>query len=211
MQAVLIRLGFKEHWVELIMRCVRIVRYLVVMNGETRGSIIFSHGLCLRDPLSLLLFLFCSEDFSTLLRVTYNDGPLTGIQASRGGGGPRVSHLFFANDTLIFGMTSTKGANNVVAILWEYERCSRQQVNFDKSLVYFSLNVSHGMRAIVGGVLGVHSTTDPENYIGLPMVVGSNKKRAFWAIKNLFLGKIGSWYNRCLSQGGKAVFIKSIL
>lgn len=100
-------------------------------------------------------------------------------------------------------MTSTKGANNVVAILWEYERCSRQQVNFDKSLVYFSLNVSHGMRAIVGGVLGVHSTTDPENYIGLPMVVGSNKKRAFWAIKNLFLGKIGSWYNRCLSQGGK--------
>ncbi|KAA3466222.1 reverse transcriptase [Gossypium australe] len=41
----------------------------------------------------------------------------------------------------------------------------------------------------------------PGSCLGLPVV----------AITDRFLEQIGRWYNRCLSQGGKAVFIKSIL
>lgn len=34
-QAVMVNMGFDEHWVELLMRCVRMVPILV--NGEARG------------------------------------------------------------------------------------------------------------------------------------------------------------------------------
>lgn len=93
----------------------------------------------------------------------------------------------------------------------EYEWCSGKQINFGKSLIYFSSNVDHGIHATIEGVLSVRSIADPRNYLGLPMVVGSDKKCAFQAIKDHFLGKFRSWYNQCFSQGGKAVFIKSIL
>ncbi|KAA3465851.1 reverse transcriptase [Gossypium australe] len=101
-------------------------------------------------------------------------------------------------------MAFTEGANNVVTVLREYERCFGKQINFGKSFVYFSSNVYHGIHATIEGALSVRSITDPRNYLGLPVVVGSNKKYAFRAIRDRFLGKFESWYNQCLSQGGKA-------
>lgn len=48
-------------------------------------------------------------------------------------------------------------------------------------------------------LLSVRNTIDLENYLGLLVVVRSNKKHVFRAIKDRFLGKIRSWYNRYLS------------
>lgn len=82
------------------------------MNGVARGLITPTHGLRQGDPLSPLLFLFCSEGFWTLLWLACNDGQLTRVQACRGG--PRVSHLLFADDSLSFGKTSIERATNVM-------------------------------------------------------------------------------------------------
>lgn len=71
--------------------------------------------------------------------------------------------------------------------------------------------MDNDLRSDIEGILGVHSTLDPGKYLGLLAVVGSNKKRAFRAIKYHLLERIGSWYNKSLSQGGKVMFIKSIL
>lgn len=58
-------------------------------------------------------------------------------------------------------------------------------------------------------ILGVRSMNDPGKYLGLPVIVGKNKKRAFQSIMDRVLER--SWLNRCLSHGGKAIFVKSIL
>lgn len=52
------------------------------------------------DPLSLFLFIFCSEGLSSLLCLVHANDLFLGAQASRGG--PRFSHLLFADDSLIF-------------------------------------------------------------------------------------------------------------
>lgn len=64
---MLIRLGFHEDWVVLLMRCVNSVNYTVGFNNLVSGSIVPSRGLRQGDPFSPYLFLICAKGFSVLL------------------------------------------------------------------------------------------------------------------------------------------------
>ena len=48
-------------------------------------------------------------------------------------------------------------------------------------------------------------------YLGIPSMVGKNKRRAFRELKEKMTAKVKAWCSRTLSQGGKQVFIKSII
>ena len=94
------KLGFEERWRELVMRCVRSVTYSIKINGNPRGHIIPSKGIRQGDPLSPYLFLLCAEGLLALIKVSMARGDMKGVSVCRGG--PTLSHLFFANDSLIF-------------------------------------------------------------------------------------------------------------
>lgn len=53
-------------------------------------------------------------------------------------GGPRISHLFFADDSVIFGDASFSRAAEVRRIINVYEVASGQKINLKKSVVFFS-------------------------------------------------------------------------
>lgn len=48
-----------------------------------------------------------------------------------------INHLLFADDCIMFDDASVEGAHVVQNIIKEYELNSGQQVNFDKSFIYF--------------------------------------------------------------------------
>lgn len=50
-----------------------------------------------------------------------------------------------------------------------------------------------------------------EKYLGLPNMIGRRKKESFQYLKDKVNSRIRDWSIRWLSQGGKEVFIKSIL
>ncbi|KAA3488894.1 reverse transcriptase [Gossypium australe] len=60
-------------------------------------------------------------------------------------------------------------------------------------------------------ILGVRSSNEMEKYLGLPNVIGRRKKESFQNLKGKLQLRIKGWSNRFLSQGGKEVFIKSVL
>jgi hypothetical protein len=93
LRAILLKLGFHERWVALVMMCVTSVTYSIMLNGEQKGFIRPGRGLCQGDLLSSYLFLICTEGLSALLRKAERDSILHGISICWGG--PRVSHLFF--------------------------------------------------------------------------------------------------------------------
>ena len=73
---VMKKLGFQEKWIAWIMKCISIVSYSILVDGEARGSIIPSKGLRYGDPLSSYLFLLYTEAFSTLIVDADNNNDL---------------------------------------------------------------------------------------------------------------------------------------
>lgn len=65
-------------------------------------------------------FSICKEGLSSLMRKATNEGFLKGVKVSRRG--PQVSHLLFADDCILFGEASSRGANAIKDILREYKR-----------------------------------------------------------------------------------------
>ncbi|KAH9792007.1 putative reverse transcriptase/RNA-dependent DNA polymerase [Citrus sinensis] len=132
-------MGFAEKWVDLIMLCVSTVQYNVLRNGKEVGPIIPSRGLRQGDPLSPYLFILCAEGLSSLIRVNEKAGLIHGVKVARSA--PMVSHLFFANDSFMFFRANQQEAVLIRNILASYSCASGQKVNFNKSLISFSVNV----------------------------------------------------------------------
>lgn len=125
--AIMRKLGFAERWITLIMSCVRIVSYSVLINGSPQGHIIPTRGLRQGDPLSPYLFLLCAEGLSSLLSSAEREGHITGMAIVRGG--PQLSHLFFADDSLLFCCATFSEWCTIHGILDIYERALGQKIN----------------------------------------------------------------------------------
>ena len=146
-ETIMRKLGFAEKWIIMIMECIRTVQYLILLDGVPKGYIIPSRGLRQGDPFSPYLFLLCAEGLSTLLKKTSSVGRLKGLQTSRLG--PWVSHLFFADDSLLFGKASLAESREFMEILKLYEDSSGQQLKREKTTIFFNTNTLPATRQAI--------------------------------------------------------------
>jgi hypothetical protein len=133
LEAMLLKIGFPARMVQLIMKCVRSVPFSVKVNGELQEQFILSRGLRQGDPLSPYLFLICAEGLSVLLNSYANGVVDRGIQVCRRA--PWITHLLFANDSLIFISATVDSATRLNTILHLYNQASGEE------LIFFSLHV----------------------------------------------------------------------
>ncbi|KAL5851955.1 hypothetical protein ACOSQ3_007073 [Xanthoceras sorbifolium] len=143
----MLKLGFPDNWISLVLDCVSTLKLLFVINGNVIGDVRPSKGIRQGSPLSPYLFLLCAEAFSALIRGSEQDSRTLGFRCCRGS--PLVSHLFFANDSIIFCRASVASREAIKFVLQVYEKGLRQQVNLQKSCITFSPNVDfHIMKDI---------------------------------------------------------------
>jgi len=88
-----------------------------------------------RDPSLPYLFLLCAEGLSSLIVDLTNRNLLHGIQIYNGA--PRVSHLFLADDNILFVRANANVAQRVLDTLSTNEHCYGKVVSY-KSEVSFS-------------------------------------------------------------------------
>lgn len=131
LQATMKALGFNGAWIKLIMSYVSTVSYSVLVNGKPGETFTPSRGLRQGDPLSPYLFLICAEGLSALLRRAENNGTIHGLAAITGE--TRISHLFFADDSILFCKAMKEEWENVWRLLDVYDKGSGQQINNKKS------------------------------------------------------------------------------
>ncbi|KAL0449808.1 UNVERIFIED_CONTAM: putative mitochondrial protein [Sesamum latifolium] len=208
LKRVLLRLGFPAKVTELIMLCVSSVSYSFILCGSQFGSVIPQRGLRQGDPLSPYLFLLCTEAFSALLQKEERCGRLQGVAVCRQA--PRVSHLLFADDTLIFCQATTNAALAILEVLDTFGRAAGQEINLDKSSVVFSKNTASSLRDVIQGTLQIRVEARHDLYLGLPSVVGKSRRSVFQSIRDRIWNRICGWNERNLSQAGKEVLIKAV-
>ena len=119
----MLHLGFSGRFVATIMSCVKSVSYLVLLNGVPGSNIKPSRGLRQGDPLSPYLFLVCAMGLQGLLHKAESEGLIRGVSICRNG--PRVSHLFFVNDSVLFCCAKESKCKVILDILSIYEKGSR--------------------------------------------------------------------------------------
>ena len=138
LEQILLKLGFQESWVDLIMECVTTVSYCILVNGEPKGLIKPSRGLRQGDPLFPYLFLFCAEGLNALLRQAAATGDIHGFSLCRNE--PKLTHLFFTDDCLIFCRSTLEECAKIQELLAMYEAASGQMINREKTTLFFSKN-----------------------------------------------------------------------
>ncbi|XP_021621434.1 uncharacterized protein LOC110621459 [Manihot esculenta] len=138
------------------------------------------------------------EGLSLLLKDAESRGRLQGCKASARC--PKISHLFFADDSLLFFNARLEEADSIKSILNTYAAASGQVVNFNKSGIFFNPNVVSSVRSNISNILDVHSPLSHSAYLGLPSLIGRNKKAVFDFLKERMWKRINSWGSRFLSR-----------
>lgn len=204
----MLKLGFGASMVELIMRCISSVSYSILFNGFPSTKFTPSRGLRQGDPISPFLFLICADGLSSMLRKAEASKAIHGVRICRQV--DPISHLFFADDTLLFTRASETEAEAIMDILLTYEVASGQKINLEKSEVSFSRNVCANMQNMLLTKLNFKAVNEHERYLGLPTFVGRSKKTVFWTIQDRVWKKVKGWKEMCLSRAGREVLLKFV-
>ncbi|KAA3483070.1 reverse transcriptase [Gossypium australe] len=184
-EEVMRRMWFAHQWIDKIMGCVCSVKYLIKCNNMLSETIYPERGLRQGDPLS------------------------PGIRASVHG--PRINHLFFADDALLFVRNKNSELECFMHILKNFFYMSGQEINFKKSMILFSPNTPNDMKCICNNILNMRIVEKLDKYLGLPLPIGKRRREAFTDIINRLSCRINSWTKRLLSYGGKEIMIKAVL
>ena len=156
------------------MNCITTVSYFVLINGVAQDCITPTRGLRQGDLISPYLFLLCSEGFTGLILEAIRNKRLSEISICRNC--PTITHLLFADDSILYCKASGQESRELLRILQKYEEALGQKINTDKSSMLFSQNTKEEKREEVKDILGSMQDTQPKKYLGLPSKICRSKK-----------------------------------
>ncbi|GLT61404.1 hypothetical protein SLA2020_341140 [Shorea laevis] len=200
--------GFCEKWIHMVMQCVTTVSYTVGINGNQTPFFVPQRGLRQGDPLSPYLYLFIADILSRLLMTATAEKKITGYKIRRRS--PPISHLLFADDSLVFCQATLPEVSHLQTILQLYGDLTGQRVNFSKSAAIFSPNTPRDVRESICNRLGIRFEAAVSKYLGLPTSWGRSKRASLQYVVNKVQDKLSHWKKNLLSQAGREILIKAV-
>ncbi|KAL0013273.1 hypothetical protein SO802_000342 [Lithocarpus litseifolius] len=106
------------------------------------------------------------KGLSALIKKSVQDGLMQGVAICNGA--PKLSHLFFADDSLIFCKATLAECDSLQHVLKVYEEVSGQQSNRAKTSLFFSSNTKNDVKQEIKIRFGAQIIKQHEKYLGLP-------------------------------------------
>jgi hypothetical protein len=201
------RFGFCEVWIGWVKACVFGGSLAVLVNGSPTRQINIKRGLKQGDPLAPFLFLLVVEGFGGVMKKAVELGVFKGFKIC---GGPIISHLQYADDTLCIGEASVDNIWSLKALLWGFELASGLKVNFWKSCL-MGINVSDSFMENACTFLNCMRGAIPFKYLGLPVGASPRRESTWEPMVERIRSKLNAWGNKHISFGGRLVLINSVL
>jgi hypothetical protein len=190
------------------MKCVTTVTFSILINGQPSKIFTPERGLRQGDPLSPYLFIICADVFSSLITNAQQNKLIHGVKIAPGA--PEITHLFFADDSLIFCRANKEETNNLKNIINKYQQASGQLVNYNKSELIFSKKVHQENKLAIQQILPMPVVDHFSKYLGQPTFIGRSKNQAFSFIQEKVWKKLKGWKERNLSFAGRGTLIKAV-
>ncbi|XP_074315635.1 uncharacterized protein LOC141651839 [Silene latifolia] len=121
-----------------------------------------------------------------------------------------LSHLQFADDTLIFCPAKSQVLTNIWRLLGNFQRSSGLAINFMKSTL---LVIGRNQHWGEGNALkmGCHVLQLPVKYLGIPLGSNPNKISTWDPVVDKVEKRLVSWKIELISKAGRVILIKSVL
>ena len=208
LEEVLYRKGFAEKWIQWINESVRCGRVCIDLNGD-KGEFFRSYkGLRQGDPLSPLLFNLVADALSEMLSRACATGIINGLVPNLVEGG--LSHLQYADDTVILLQYSPEILRNIRLILSSYEVMSGMKINYEKSEI-FSIGLDEEEILLATNILGCKVGSLPMRYLGMPVSSAKISKTQLGYVSDKIEKRLGTWQCEYLSSEGRSSLIDSCL
>ncbi|XP_026398797.1 uncharacterized protein LOC113294610 [Papaver somniferum] len=203
------KMGFSEKWCQLINQCISTSSISIILTGSPTASFVPSKGLHQGDALSPYIFILCMEAFSRMLQKAEDTGLIKPLQpAARG---PKVSHLFFADDCLLFSNASPIYVSNLMRIVNDFCAVSGQMVNLQKSSIHFSKNLDETAKQSIMHLVRMKCMPLNEKYLGINLFIGRNKNDYFDETTNKMDFRLQSWQGKLINQAGRSTQIQAVV
>ncbi|GJV52938.1 putative RNA-directed DNA polymerase, partial [Tanacetum coccineum] len=202
------RMGFGIRWCKWVAGCLKSSSISILVNGSPTSEFAMERGVRQGDPLSPFLFILAAEGLNALLKEAVDKSIFKGIRV--GAEEVMVSHLQYADDTIIFGEWSRENACNLMNILKCFEEVAGLKINLTKSKIY-GVGVEGGELDRMACYMRCSVSTFPFTYLGLPIGVNMRRTSAWNGVVDRFKSRLSGWKAKAMSFGGRLTLVKSVL
>lgn len=130
------------------------------------------------------------EVLSRILLKTEEEGVIHGVKVA--GNALTISHLLFADESLLFCYSKLNEGREVKDILDDYCLLSGQSINYNKFAAYFNKGTCpQGCKALAR-IFNVRLMNEDERYLGNPIFININKYCSFEALLAKLRNRINS-------------------
>ncbi|KAL6218936.1 hypothetical protein ACLB2K_012143 [Fragaria x ananassa] len=126
------------------------------------------------------------------------------------GSGPPISHLFFANDLILFAKANCAQARIIKKCLDAFCNLSGQEVSFQKSMLYCSPNTSKKMARKISRICGSALTDNLGKYLGMPLIHSTVTKKTYRPIVEKVQSKLVGWKSKTLNFVGRLTLVQAV-
>ncbi|XP_058071016.1 uncharacterized protein LOC131220059 [Magnolia sinica] len=176
---------------------------------ESCGFFKSSRGLRQGNPLSPSLFILLAEVFGRGISRLVSSGLCHPFKLKQGC--LPVSHLLYADNTVIFLNGSRNSLKAVKSFIAMYQAASGQKVNQRKSSFYCSHKLSVARVWSHDHLLSFRRSTALFSYLGVPLVKGRIRCSQFSPLVAKVATKLHGWSSKILSQAGRLALIAYVL
>ncbi|MBA0664477.1 hypothetical protein Goklo_004466 [Gossypium klotzschianum] len=160
-------------------------------------------------PLSPYLFVLCMKWLGHFIRFEMEVGNWVPIRLSRTG--PAVSHLFFADDLVIFCKAQLDQAILLDSIISQFYEISGHKISVRKSNIFFSKNIGVNVRNQISQLFRFQEVQNLGTYLGVPLLHDRVTKNALNFVVDKVRQKLQSWDAKKLSLEEKITLAQSTL